>query len=69
MLVYSISAYSPIELEREDPLILFEPGLNACVVRTDDIDSLVEWLKMKGVRVDEVNQLDGGSQFVEDPST
>jgi hypothetical protein len=56
---YSVRAFSTESLQYEEPLILIEPGLNAFTVLTDDMEVLVERLKADGVRVDEVQVLDG----------
>lgn len=65
MRYYSIKAFSRRSIQYETPLILIEPGMNAFTVTTPDIDSLVRMLRQDGVRVDEVNSLDGGSAHAE----
>ena len=43
----------------EEPFILVEPGMNAFNFVTNDIEALIIRLEKEGLRVDEVNKLDG----------
>lgn len=58
---YSISAFATTSKQYEDPMIFIEPGMNAFCVLTDDVDILLELLKLDGLRIQEVTQLDGES--------
>jgi hypothetical protein len=61
---YSISAFSTIRMQYNDPNVIFiEPGDNVFVVLTTDIDAFVEILKSDGIRVDAVNKLDGPDAY------
>lgn len=58
--LYTIAAYSKISLQYKNPSLVFiEPGMNAVLVLTDDINSFIETLKTDGVRVDQINLLNG----------
>jgi len=62
---YSVKAFSTVSVQYEEPSVIFiEPGMNVFNVLTDDIDGFVEVLKADGVRVDEVNKLDGEDAHV-----
>ncbi len=56
---YSISAYSNTSRQYRDPLVFIEPGINAFCILSDDVNAFLELLRADGIRVDEVNQLDG----------
>ena len=55
---YSISGFSTTSFEYEHPLIFVGEGMNVFTVLTDDVDSLVERLRLDGLRIEAVNQLD-----------
>lgn len=59
---YSILAWSTTSVRYPDPLVFIEPGINAFTVTTDDLDSLLERLRIDGIRVDKVNALDGSDE-------
>lgn len=58
MSYYSIAAHSTISLQNQDPLIFIEPGMNAFIVPTDNIEGLLESLRLQGVQILGVNALD-----------
>lgn len=61
---YSIVAYSTISVQYQEPSLVFiEPGINAFTVLTDGIENFLALLRSEGIRVDEVNQLDGEEAF------
>jgi hypothetical protein len=60
---YSIVAFSTTSIQYDEhPPIFIEPGSNVFTVLTADVDALVERLKGDGIRIDEVFQLDDGSE-------
>lgn len=63
---YSISGFSTKEFEIEHPPIFIAPGMNAFNCVTSDIKSLITLLEEKGLRVDEVNKLDGTATHTRD---
>jgi hypothetical protein len=64
---YSVRAHSTISVQYDKPSVVFiEPGINVFIVITNDIDAFVKTMEADGIRVDEVNKLDGASTFVED---
>ena len=62
MSYYSILAFSTVSVQYREPLVFIEPGINAFSVLTDDVEALLERLRKDGIRVDVVNNLDGGNQ-------
>lgn len=62
---YSIRAFSRVSVQYQEPSIIFiEPGMNVFTVLTDDVEGLVTKLKADGIRVDQVNKLDGSDSHV-----
>ena len=62
---YSIRAFSTTSIQYNEPSVIFiEPGMNAFTVLTDNIDTFVTKLVTDGIRVDEVNKLDGQNAHV-----
>jgi hypothetical protein len=55
---YSIVAFSTTSKQYDEPLVLVEPGINAFTVLTSDVESLLERLRVDGIRVDALIQLD-----------
>jgi len=61
---YSIVAYSTISIQYQEPSLVFiEPGVNAFTVLTDDIKGFTARLESEGIRIDQINQLDGEEAF------
>lgn len=56
---YSVIVFATTSRQYKEPsLILIDPGMNVFTVLTDDVNALVEMLRLDGHRVDEVFQLD-----------